>query len=56
MLESEVTSLADLVGTKSRQALTAYLFYGDEAGTNQYNSRFSELDSMGKDNIYAFSR
>ncbi|QFR39392.1 extracellular solute-binding protein [Candidatus Gracilibacteria bacterium 28_42_T64] len=56
MLENGVSKLADVTGPKLKQSLASYLLYGDISGNNAYNSRYSDLIALGKNNLDLFSQ
>ena len=56
MLESWVNKLLDVTGTKLKQSLASYLLFGDDDGKNAYNSKFTELKTLGQDNLDLFSK
>jgi hypothetical protein len=51
-----VNKLLDVTGTKLKQSLASYLLFGDDDGKNAYNSKFTELKTLGQDNLDLFSK
>lgn len=56
MLESWVSSLADVTGNKLKQSLASYFLFWDDDGENGYNSRFVELTTIWNNNLDLFSQ
>lgn len=56
LYEEGVSWVKDLMWSKSKQALSSYLLYWDSSGDNNYDSRFVELSTTGKNNFDLFSK